>query len=81
MISGAKSSASLKKEGSWEALKAELDSDFTDCHSTVGLARLRAEYREKALDNRWPKAWLEALKNEFDTMEDALAKGEMIGAG
>ena len=77
----AKSSASLKKEGSWEALKAELDSDFADCHSTVALARLRADYREKALDNRWPKAWLEALKNEFDTMEDALAKGEMIGAG
>jgi len=77
----AKSSASLKKEGSWEALKAELDSDFADCHSTVSLSRLRAEYREKALDKRWPKAWLEALKNEFDSMEDALAKGETIGAG
>lgn len=79
-IEPAKSSASLKKEGSWEALKAELESDFADCHSTVALSRLRADYREKALDNRWPKAWLEALKNEFDTMEDALAKGELLNA-
>lgn len=77
----AKSSASLKKEGSWEALKAELDSDFADCHSTVSLSRLRAEYREKALDKRWPKAWLEALKNEFDTFEADLEKSQPLLAG
>lgn len=76
-----KSSASLKKEGSWEALKAELDSDFADCHSTVSLSRLRAEYREKALDKRWPKAWLEALKNEFDTFEADLEKSQTLLAG
>lgn len=79
--SQAKSSASLKREGSWEALKAELDSDFADCHSTVGLAKLRADYREKARDLKWPNAWLEALKNEFDTMEAALMKVEMLQAG
>jgi len=77
----AKSSASLKKEGSWESLKAELDSDFADCHSVVSLGRLRAEYREKALDNRWPKAWLEALKNEFDTFEADLEKSQTLLAG
>jgi len=77
----AKSSASLKKEGSWEALKAELDNDFADCHSVMSLGRLRAEYREKALDNRWPKAWLEALKNEFDTFEADLEKSQTLLAG
>jgi len=76
-----KSSASLKKAGSWEALKAELDNDFADCHSVVSLGRLRAEYREKALDNRWPKAWLEALKNEFDTFEADLEKSQTLLAG
>lgn len=77
----AKSSASLKKEGSWEALKAELDSDFADCHSTASLARLRADYREKARDKRWPKAWLEALKNEFDTFEADIEKSQTLMAG
>ena len=77
----AKSSASLKKAGSWEALKAELDSDFADCHSVVSLGRLRADYREKAINQQWPKAWLEALKNEFDGMEDALSKAENMMAG
>lgn len=77
----AKSSASLKKAGSWEALKAELDSDFADCHSVVSLGRLRADYREKAINQQWPKAWLEALKNEFDGMEDALSKTENMMAG
>ena len=76
-----KSSASLKKAGSWEALKAELDSDFADCHSVVSLGRLRADYREKAINQQWPKAWLEALKNEFDGMEDALSKAENLQAG
>ena len=77
----AKSSASLKKAGSWEALKAELDNDFADCHSVVSLGRLRADYREKAINQQWPKAWLEALKNEFDGMEDALSKAENMMAG
>jgi len=77
----AKSSASLKKEGAWEALKAELESDFSDCHSVVSLGRLRADYREKAINQQWPKAWLEALKNEFDGMEDTLSKAENLMAG
>ena len=76
-----KSSAALKRDGAWERLETELRSDFADCHSTLALAKLRAEYREKAKDNGWPAAWLNALKNEFDSQEDALAKAETLTAG
>lgn len=77
----AKSSASLKREGSWETLKAKLDSDFADCHSSVALAKLRADYRQEARDAGWPKAWLDALAEEFAALEKALEQTAMIEAG
>lgn len=77
----AKSSASLKREGSWEALKAKLDNDFADCHSSVALAKLRADYRQEARDAGWPKAWLNALAEEFAALEKALEQVELIEAG
>lgn len=77
----AKSSASLKREGSWEALKAKLDNDFADCHSSVALAKLRADYRQEARDAGWPKAWLDALAEEFAALEKALEQVELIEAG
>lgn len=76
-----KSSAQLKREGSWESLQAELHSDFADCHSVAALSKLRAEYREKARALGWTKAWLSALGDAFDAQEDALAKVDMMGAG
>lgn len=75
----AKSSASLKRDGAWEALKAELDSDFADCHSLVALESLRATYRAKAVKDGWPKAWLNALKNEFDTQEQSIRDQQSDG--
>lgn len=75
-----KSSASLKREGAWEALKSELESDFADCHSIVALNNLRETYRDKAKAQRWPPAWLSALKDEFDQQEDALKKVELVSA-
>jgi hypothetical protein len=71
-----KSSASLKRAGSWEELKADLDNDFADCHSLVALTRLRETYRARAVESGWPKAWLSALANEFDGMQEALKKVE-----
>lgn len=71
-----KSSAALKRAGSWEELKAELDSDFADCHSLLSLDKLRADYREKARNQGWTKAWLGALGNEFDNFEDGLKAAE-----
>lgn len=76
-----KSSASLKREGAWGEVMAQLQDDFADCHSLVTLSKLRADYRAKARDNGWTKAWLEALKNEFDNMEEALTKVDALQAG
>jgi hypothetical protein len=80
----AKSSASLKKrdengKDAWDRLIEELRADFADCKSVVMLGKLRADYREKARAERWPKTWLEALGNEFDTFEDQLIKAEKEG--
>jgi hypothetical protein len=76
-----KSSMSLKKKDengkdSWDRLVDELRKDFLDCKSTIALRKLRGDYREKAREQRWPRAWLEALGNEFDTHEEALEKAE-----
>lgn len=75
----AKSSMSLKKrdengQDAWDRLIGELRADFLDCKSPVALAKLRGDYREKAREQRWPRAWLDALGNEFDTFEDKLEK-------
>lgn len=76
-----KSSASLKKrdengKDSWDRLISELRADLIDCKSTITLGKLRGDYREKAREERWPRAWLDALANEFDTYEESLEKLE-----
>lgn len=77
----AKSSASLKKadadgKDAWARLIEDLRRDFLDCNSEIMLGKLRADYRERARNERWPRAWLEALGNEFDTFEDELLRNE-----
>jgi hypothetical protein len=72
-----KSSASLKRkdengQDAWDRLIGELRADLVDCTSLVLLSKLRADYRKKAREQRWPNTWLEALKSEFDTFEDEL---------
>lgn len=74
-----KSSAQLKREGSWDTIVSELHDDFMDCHSLASLGQLRVIYREKARSQGWTRAWLEALKNEFDQQEDAINKVELAG--
>lgn len=76
-----KSSAQLKREGSWETIIAQLLSDFADCHSIMSLNKLRADYREMAKAEGWPRAWLETLADEFDGQEEALKKAELVMAG
>lgn len=77
---GGKTSHELRKAGTWEALKAELQTDFLDCKTILALDKLRADYREKARNDGWPKPWLNSLAEEFDGMEKALSKVEMMGA-
>lgn len=72
------SSAQLKRDGAWESLMSELTNDLVDCHSLASLSKLRADYRVKAKEGRWTNAWLSALANEFDTVEEQLKR---VGEG
>lgn len=76
-----KSSSQLKKDGAWEKIKAELDSDLVDCHSIVALNTLKEAYRAKVRENGWPSAWQFALSNEFGLAEEAIKKTEILLAG
>lgn len=67
-----KSSASLKREGSWEELKSKLDDELLDATTLQRVAKLRADYRAEAREKGWPKSWLEALKDVFDGKEDEI---------
>lgn len=77
----AKSSAELKRDGSWERLKADLDHDLSDCKSLFALDKLRKDYRERARSSDWPKTWLDALANEFATVEEQMKQDELPMAG
>jgi DNA repair and recombination protein RAD52 len=70
------SSAQLKRDDAWNKLMFKLSADFGDCKSLVTLSKLRADYREMARKEGWPKAWLEALGNEFDTFEQSLQQND-----
>jgi hypothetical protein len=74
----AKSSASLKRadadgKDAWTRLMDDLQADLGDCHSAVKLAALKDIYRGRARDERWPRAWLDALANEFANAEERYA--------
>lgn len=68
----AKSSAQLKREGSWEVVSGELENDLIDCHSLVALAKLKDTYRSKV--SGWTPAWKNSLKDLFDAHEEKLMR-------
>lgn len=75
-----RSAASLKRtdengEDDWDRLLKEVHAELLDCHTLTGLARLRADYRVKARERRWPREWLEALGGQFDEAEAKLEAG------
>lgn len=67
-----KSSAQLKRDGAWEQVSAELENDLIDCHSLVGLEKLKNDYRGKVAG--WTPAWKNSLKDMFDAHESKLIK-------
>lgn len=67
-----KSSAQLKREGSWEVVSGELENDLLDCHSLVALEKLKDTYRAKV--NGWTPAWKNALKDLFLAHEEKLMR-------
>lgn len=77
----AKSSASLKRadangEDAWERMIKELRADVVDVKSTVALRALWDAYKLKAQKDRWPRAWMDSLANEFETYWEGLAAQE-----
>lgn len=76
-----KSSAQLKREGSWQQIEQELNGDLADVHSVVALESLKAIYRAKAKEAGWPAAWLNALKDRFETEAAAIEKQDALAAG
>lgn len=67
-----KTSAQLKREGAWETVSGELENDLIDCHSLVGLEKLKDAYRSKVAG--WAPAWKNSLKDMFDAHEDKLIR-------
>lgn len=73
-----KSSASLKRAGSWEALTDNLAQDMVDVRSVIGLEKVKQEYRERAKSEGWPAAWLNALKDEFAHYEREIGGKQIV---
>lgn len=69
-----RSSAALKRANSWERIMEQFQQDALDCKTLVALESLKAAYRKMAKDEGWTAAWLSALKNEFDKLEDQIAR-------
>jgi hypothetical protein len=74
-----KSSASLKRANSWEELQNELAQDMVDVRSLPALERLKADYRKRASEQGWTKAWLNALADEFIFYENEIKKNDTVG--
>lgn len=69
-----KSSAALKREGAWEKVMEEFNRDIQDCKTLVTLEAMKASYRAKAKSEGWTAAWLGALADEFNKVEDAIMR-------
>jgi hypothetical protein len=67
-----RSSASLKREDVW----AEMVGEINECGTVGKLMQLRQAWSRKALNDRWPAAWLDAAGEEFDKSEKQLRKME-----
>lgn len=72
-----KSSTSLKRADSngqdaWDRLIKDVREDMVDCHTMVKLEAIKTHYRSRATSERWPRAWMESLGNEFETYAQAL---------
>lgn len=73
-----KSSASLKRAKSWEALTDSLAQDMVDVRSPIGLESVKKDYRERAKSEGWPVAWLNSLRDEFAHYEHEIAKRNVV---
>lgn len=74
-----KSSAALKRadangDDAWSRLIKDVRADMADCQSLVRLEAIKQHYRNRATGERWPRAWMDALANEFETYAQAFGE-------
>ena len=67
-----KSSAALKREDAWTSIMAQFEQDAIDCRTMASLEKMKADYRELVMKQRWTAAWKSALANEFAKLEDKI---------
>jgi hypothetical protein len=74
----AKSSAQLKREGSWEEIRDELANEMLDVKTLVKFEAVKDAYRKKATEKGWPKAWMFQLKDTFEAYERELMDANIV---
>jgi hypothetical protein len=67
-IKGAKSSAQLKREGSW----AEFDRELAECNTLIALENFKKAWREKARKDKWNAAFAETARDRIEGREEAI---------
>lgn len=67
-----KSSAQLKREGSWQAVHDDLMQDLQDCDTMNGLDKLKDFYRERVRKEGWNRTYTAQLKEIFLQAEDRI---------
>ncbi|MBX5140654.1 hypothetical protein HJB79_18030 [Rhizobium lentis] len=64
-----KSSAQLKRNGEWERIMHELESDLVDVRTGAALDHLRKQYLDQAEKDGWTAAWRAALLDRLEGCE------------
>lgn len=73
-----KSSAQLKREGAWEAVRDAVANDMLDVRTVGQFRKLRDHYFDRCAAEGWPPAWKFALTDLFDGYEDERAKKNTV---
>ena len=69
-----KSSAALKRAGSWEAIMSQFNEDAVDCTTLRHLELMKDTYRLKAKAEGFTPAWNAALADEFMKLEEQIVR-------
>lgn len=72
-----KSSSQLKKDGVWEKVMADLEADLVEVNSTAALENLRHSYLSQAENEKWPKAWREALLDRLESCASDITRNNL----
>lgn len=75
-----RSSAALKRDDAWGKAMSDLNKDLLDCHTLIGLSKLKDHYRARARAEGWNRVFTEQLKEIFETAEQDIGSEEAEAA-